>query len=61
MAAVCVLLLASHVAHLWWVVRPDAPVAVPPPWLDAAVLATTGAALAVVLAARRRQAGDAAR
>ncbi|MGG5811259.1 hypothetical protein [Falsiroseomonas sp. CW058] len=44
MGAVCVLLLASHLAHLWWVVRPDAPVARPPPWLDAAVLAALGLA-----------------
>jgi hypothetical protein len=43
MAAVCVLLLLAHLAHLWWVVRPDAPVARPPPWLDAAVLAGLGA------------------
>lgn len=42
MAAVCVLLLLAHLAHLWWVVRPDAPVARPPAWLDAAVLAGLG-------------------
>jgi len=42
MAAVCVLLLLAHLAHLWWVVRPDAPVARPPAWLDAAVLTGLG-------------------
>lgn len=60
MVAVCVLLLASHLAHLWWVVRPDAPVAVPPPWLDAVVLAALGLAFAVVLTAQRRPRGEAA-
>jgi hypothetical protein len=42
MAAVCVLLLTSHLAHLWWVVRPDAPVAPAPPWLDGAMLLLLG-------------------
>ncbi|MBX9701406.1 MAG: hypothetical protein K2X74_18375 [Acetobacteraceae bacterium] len=44
MGAVCALLLVSHLAHLWWVVRPDAPVARPPLWLDAAVLVGLGLA-----------------
>jgi hypothetical protein len=44
MCAVCMLLLASHVAHLWWVVRPDAPVAFPPLWLDLAAIALLGTA-----------------
>jgi hypothetical protein len=44
MMAVCALLLVSHVAHLWWVVRPDAPVAGAPAWLDAMVVLLTGAA-----------------
>jgi len=39
MAAVCWLLLVQFVAHLWWVVRPDAPLAQPAPWLDALVFA----------------------
>jgi hypothetical protein len=46
MVAVCLLLLVSHLAHLWWVVRPDAPVVRPPLWLDAAVLAALGLAWA---------------
>ncbi|WP_270937524.1 hypothetical protein [Falsiroseomonas oryzae] len=46
MATVCVLLLASHALHLWWVVRPDAPLALPPAWLDAAVAAALGLAWA---------------
>jgi hypothetical protein len=44
MGAVCLLRLASHLAHLWWVVRPNAPVAWPAPWLEAAVLAGLGLA-----------------
>ncbi len=46
MAAVCVLLLASHGAHLLWVVRPDAPGARPPVLLDAALLVALGLAWA---------------
>ncbi|NKC32855.1 hypothetical protein [Falsiroseomonas selenitidurans] len=42
MAAVCWLLLVQHGAHLWWVVRPDAPVASPAPALDLAVAAGLG-------------------
>jgi hypothetical protein len=42
MAAVCMLLMASHLAHLWWTVRPDAPRAMPAAWLDGAVLAFLG-------------------
>ncbi|MBY0332784.1 MAG: hypothetical protein K2X49_19175 [Acetobacteraceae bacterium] len=42
MAAVCLLLLAGHVVHLWWAVRPDAPLARPNPLLDAAVLGVLG-------------------
>ena len=42
MAAVCLLLLAGHVVHLWWVVRPDAPLPLPNLALDAAVLAVLG-------------------
>ncbi|MBV1799932.1 hypothetical protein [Siccirubricoccus sp. G192] len=44
MGLVCALLLVQHAAHLWWVVRPDAPLALPPAWLDAAMLAGLGAA-----------------
>jgi hypothetical protein len=44
MRAVCCLLLVQYGAHLWWVVRPDAPVAPPPAWLDAAVALGLGAA-----------------
>ncbi len=44
MGAVCILLLLSHLANLWWVVRPDAPVARPPLWLDAAALTGLAAA-----------------
>jgi hypothetical protein len=44
MAAVCALLLVSHLAHLWWAVRPDAPLAPPPAWLEAPVLAGLGLA-----------------
>jgi len=44
MAAVCALLLVSHLAHLWWAVRPDAPLASPPAWLEAPVLAGLGLA-----------------
>lgn len=39
MVAVCWLLLVQFAAHLWWVVRPDAPLAQPAAWLDALVLA----------------------
>lgn len=57
MASVCVLLLVSHAAHLWWVVRPDAPQVLPPAWLDAALTAALGAAwLAWWLAAIQRRA-----
>jgi hypothetical protein len=42
MTAVCVLLLVQHVAQLWWVVRPDAPSASPPPWLDLLVAGSLG-------------------
>ncbi len=38
MVAVCWLLLVQFAAHLWWVVRPDAPLAQPAIWLDALVL-----------------------
>jgi hypothetical protein len=38
MAAVCALLLTSHLAHLPWTVRPDAPLATPAPLPDAAVI-----------------------
>lgn len=38
MVAVCWLLLLQFAAHLWWVVRPDAPLAQPAAWLDALVL-----------------------
>jgi hypothetical protein len=44
MVAVCLLLLVSHVAHLWWVVRPDAPLATPPVWLDLGAILVTGLA-----------------
>jgi hypothetical protein len=44
MMAVCWLLLVQFGAHLWWVVRPDAPVAMPSAWLDVAVAAGLGAA-----------------
>lgn len=37
LAAVCALLLVAHLANLWWVVRPDAPIARPPIWLEALV------------------------
>ncbi len=42
MAAVCALLLTSHLAHLWWAVRPDAPLGLPGPWLDGAVVVLLG-------------------
>jgi hypothetical protein len=57
MGAVCILLLVSHLAHLWWVVRPDAPVARPPLWLDAAVLAGLGLAWFAAWFAGLRQVG----
>jgi hypothetical protein len=44
MVAVCWLLLVQFGAHLWWVLRPDAPVAQPSPWLDLAVATGLGAA-----------------
>jgi hypothetical protein len=44
MVAVCWLLLVQFGAHLWWVLRPDAPVARPAPWLDMVVVAGLGAA-----------------
>jgi hypothetical protein len=44
MGMVCALLLVSHLAHLWWVVRPDAPLAMPPAWADAAALVAIGLA-----------------
>ena len=44
LAAVCLLLLAGRVAHLWWMVRPDAPLALPAAWLDVMVLAGLGLA-----------------
>jgi hypothetical protein len=47
MGAVCLLLLLSHLAHLWWAVRPDAPVAAPPAWADAAALAAVGLPVAL--------------
>ncbi|WP_439599244.1 hypothetical protein [Falsiroseomonas sp.] len=47
MVAVCWLLLVQHAAHLWWVVRPDAPLAQPSPWLDLLVTAGLGAAFAL--------------
>lgn len=55
MGAVCLLLLVSHLAHLWWVVRPDAPVAQPPLWLDAAVLMALGLVWAAAWRAGLRQ------
>lgn len=54
MAAVCVLLLVSYLAHLWWVVRPDALVD-PPAWLDATVLAALGLAWATWWRAEMRR------
>jgi hypothetical protein len=56
MATVCVLLLLADLAHLWWAVRPDAPVAHPPPWLDPAVLTGLSAAWAACWAGAMRQA-----
>jgi hypothetical protein len=47
LALVCLLLLACHGAHLWWVVRPDAPLAVPPAWLDAALPVLLGLGFAL--------------
>ncbi|MBU8537179.1 hypothetical protein [Falsiroseomonas tokyonensis] len=47
MVAVCWLLLVQFAAHLWWVVRPDAPLATPAPWLD--LLVTGGLGLAFAL------------
>jgi len=55
MTAVCLLLLAQHVAHLWWVVRPDAPVATPAPWLDLLVAGGLGFAWIVWWDARHRR------
>jgi hypothetical protein len=54
MAAVCVLLLVGHFAHLWWAVRPDAPVAQPSLPLDLAVLGTLGLAWGLWWAAELR-------
>jgi hypothetical protein len=44
LGTVCGLLLVSHLANLWWTVRPDAPVAMPPAWMDAAALLVLGLA-----------------
>ncbi|MCB4823474.1 hypothetical protein [Roseicella aerolata] len=55
MSAVCLLLLAQHVAHLWWVVRPDAPSAAPPPWLDLLVAGGLGFAWVVWWDAEHRR------
>lgn len=55
MAAVCLLLLAQHVAHLWWVVRPDAPGPAPPPWLDLLVAGGLGLAWIVFWDAEHRR------
>jgi hypothetical protein len=57
MGVVCVLLLASHLAHLWWTLRPDAPLALPHPAMDAAVLLAMG--LPVALWCRAAPAGRA--
>lgn len=55
MVAVCWLLLVQFAANLWWVVRPDAPLAQPAIWLDAVVLA--GLSLAFGLWWRAERAG----
>lgn len=55
LAAVCVLLLAGHLAHLWWAVRPDAPRATPPIWLDGATFAALGLAWAAIAAGRLKR------
>ncbi|MBC4015894.1 hypothetical protein [Siccirubricoccus deserti] len=55
MTAVCLLLLVQHVAHLWWVVRPDAPSGAPPPWLDLVVAGGLGFAWVVWWDAEHRR------
>ncbi len=54
LAAVCLLLLVSYLANLWWAVRPDAPLGDPPPWQDAAVLGGLGLAWAAWFRQRLR-------
>lgn len=54
MTAVCILLLVQHVAHLWWIVRPDAFGEAPPPWLDLLVTSGLGVALAAWWQAEHR-------
>jgi hypothetical protein len=44
MVTVCWLLLVQSGAHLWWVVRPDAPLARPAIWLDVVVSVGLGLA-----------------
>jgi hypothetical protein len=61
MTAVCLLLLAQQVAHLWWVVRPDALFASPAPWLDLAVAGGLGFAWVVLWDTEHRSARGTAR
>jgi hypothetical protein len=47
LGVVCALLLAQHLGHLWWLVRPEAPPGgAPPPWLDALLVPALAAAWA---------------
>jgi hypothetical protein len=39
LGAACALLLVQHAGHLLWLLRPEAPLAAPPLWLDAVALA----------------------
>jgi hypothetical protein len=54
MAMVCALLLVGHLAHLWWAVRPDAPLAHPSAWQDIAVAAVLGTGFALWWVAEMR-------
>lgn len=38
LGAACALLLVQHAGHLLWLLRPEAPLAAPPIWLDVAAL-----------------------
>jgi hypothetical protein len=54
LAAVCGLLLVQHLGHLWWLVRPDALLGAPAPWLDLVLAPALAAAWAAWWWSERR-------